>query len=92
MKYVLIITVSIIGLSQCSPQVHQSILKKFEDKPVKEFFKVFHLLFGKKYDLNSEEGVKRYYIFKQNVKLIKETNAKKLSYEFGVNQFTDLTS
>jgi C1A family cysteine protease len=88
---------SIIGLLvlltivSCSVDVKRAILDTFKNAPKKEMFKVFHFLFEKKYELNSEEAIKRYKIFKSNMKIIEETNAKNLKYKFGVNQFTDLT-
>ncbi len=66
-------------------------MKNFEEKPANELFKVFHFLYNKKYDINSQEGIKRYGIFKSNIKFIKETNAKNLSYKLGVNKFADMT-
>ncbi len=60
------------------------------EKP-KELFKVWHYLFNPNYSLNSEEALKKYKVFKGNLKFIKETNAKNLSYRLGLNQFADLT-
>ena len=40
------------------------ILDSMEGKPQKEIFKVFHYLYEKKYNINSEEALKRYRIFK----------------------------
>lgn len=60
------------------------------EKP-KELFKVWHYLFNPNYSLNSEEALKKYKVFKGNLKFIKETNAKNLSYSLGLNQFADLT-
>jgi len=40
---------------------------------------------------NFEEHVRRFNIFKANLIKIKEHNAKKLSYKFGVTQFADMT-
>jgi hypothetical protein len=37
----------------------RKILNKFLDGPKKELFKVYHHLFEKSYDLNSEEGIRR---------------------------------
>ena len=52
------------------------ILDSIKDKPKKEIFKVFHKLHKKTYNLNSEEGLKRYKIFKANMKWNKEKNAE----------------
>jgi len=45
----------------------------------------------KEYKLNSETGIKKYRVFKENVRKIKEHNAKGLSWWEAVNEFTDLT-
>jgi len=58
----------------------------------KELFKVFHFLFKKEYSINSEIALKKYRIFKDNVKKIKEHNAKGLSWWEAVNEFSDLTN
>jgi C1A family cysteine protease len=62
------------------------------DGPKKQLFQVYHVLFQKQYDLNSEEGLKRYSIFKQNLKQIKEVNSKNLTYKLDIGPFADLTS
>lgn len=49
----------------------------------------FKATFGKKYDSPEQEAHRRG-IFDKNLELIKETNAKNLGYELGVNQFADL--
>jgi C1A family cysteine protease len=72
--------------------ITDSILENFKDKPKKEVFKVYHYLYKKDYDLNSEEGLKRYKIFKQNLRIIEETNSINLSYKLKIGPFTDLTN
>jgi len=61
------------------------------DQPAKDIFKVFHYIFDKEYSLNSQEALQRFTNFKETLKKIKEVNAKKLSYRFGINQFADMT-
>jgi hypothetical protein len=78
-------------ISHQNEDIRNSILKSFEDKPRKELFKIFHFLFAKKYHLNTEEGIKRYKIFKDNMNVIKKINEKNLSYKLGLNEFSDLT-
>jgi C1A family cysteine protease len=88
---------SIIGLVvlfnviNCSVDVKKTIMDSFKNAPKKEMFKVFHFLYEKKYELNSEEAIRKYKVFKSNLKVIEEVNSKNLSYKFGINQFTDLT-
>lgn len=68
------------------------IMKSMEKAPLKDRFKAFHYLFEKPYDLNSEEALNRYKIFKKNVKYIDESNSKNLEYTLGINFFADLTN
>jgi C1A family cysteine protease len=88
----LIALISIICVVACSGNVKLEIMDAFMDKPAKEAFKVYHLVFKKEYSLDSEEGVRRYEAFKSNLKTIKETNAQNLPYKLGINKFADLTS
>jgi C1A family cysteine protease len=73
-------------------QIRSSILNSFLQKPKNELFKVYHFLFKKEYDLNSQEGVKRFEIFKNTLTLVEETNSKNLSYKLGINKFSDLSN
>jgi hypothetical protein len=73
--------------------VHALIFERMMDsKSPKELFKMFHALNEKTYDLNSEEGIKRYRIFKQSLKTIKEHNSKEgVTYQLGVTPQADMT-
>jgi len=73
-------------------EIVKMILTNFQNSSIKQQFKVFHFVFNKKYDFNSEEALKRYRIFKSNMKIIKEQN--KLEPEtnkYGINFYTDMT-
>jgi hypothetical protein len=60
------------------------------DKPPKEIFKIFHFLNKKKYDLYSEEGKRRFYIFEENLRKIKKHNTDPLkTYNLGLTEYTD---
>jgi hypothetical protein len=72
--------------------VYQEILEKFLNEPPKQLFKAYLKIFNKNYDLNTEEGIRRYKIFKENIKFINEENSKNLSYKLGINKFADLTN
>jgi hypothetical protein len=87
----LISVLALITIISCTVDVRNTILESFNDAPKKELFKVFHFLFEKNYNLNTEEGLRRYTIFTSNMKVIEMTNSQNLEYKFGVNQFTDLT-
>jgi len=67
-------------------------MKSQENASTEQQFKTYHLLFKKKYTLDSEEGINRYKIFKSNLKNIKEQNALTNSGKFGFNKFTDFTA
>jgi C1A family cysteine protease len=72
--------------------IRTKIMQAMKEKPLKEQFKVFHLIYNKDYNLNSEMGIKKYRVFKENVKFINAHNAKNLSYKLGINSMADLTS
>ena len=86
-----LIIVECVIISPIDYNIYDKILDNFLDKPKKELFKVYHFLYNKEYDLNSEEAISRYKIFKNNLKLIKETNEKNLSYKLGIGPFTDIS-
>lgn len=87
-KLLLILVVSSLSLSL---GVERTMLDLIETKPTKEMFKLWHYALQKPYDLNSEVALQKYKVFKANIKFIKETNEKKLSYQLGLGPFTDLT-
>jgi hypothetical protein len=57
----------------------------------KDLFKLWHDLYKPNYLLSGEDTTAKYKAFKDNLKLIRETNAKNLGYTFGLNQFSDET-
>jgi hypothetical protein len=71
----------------------RKIINSFLDGPKKQLFKVYHFLLNKEYDLNSEEGIRRYNIFKQNLKFHKDHNSTPgVTFQIGIGPFTDLTN
>lgn len=72
-------------------EIINSIFTSIAASPKKDQFKAFHYLYNRSYDLNSEEGIKRYRIFKDNVKLIEKSNAENTEFQLGINQFADIT-
>jgi cathepsin L len=91
MKVSICLTFLILASSTlCSLDLKKSIINSFKDSSLKEQFKVFHYIYNKEYDLNSEEGVRRYKIFKQNVKELNEKNTKG-DKVIGINVFSDMT-
>lgn len=89
MRIVILIFAVVIGF--CSASMTTKILEKFENQPPKELFKVWHFVHRKSYNLNSEEAIKRYRIFKDNMKVIKEHNSKESSFKMGYGPFADMT-
>jgi len=94
------ITLSLIILStictnnqvpELKASITRQIMDRFLNAEPKELFKVFHYVFNKSYSLNSETGLQKYRVFKQNVKEIKEFNARGLSWWKGVQEHSDLT-
>jgi C1A family cysteine protease len=88
---------TIININSKSSDVVNSsalnnILENYQTQAKKEVFKAYHQVFQKEYDLNSEQGILRYKIFKENLKFIEETNSKNLSFKLGIGPFTDMTN
>jgi C1A family cysteine protease len=78
---------------QESGQTISKILDHMEmqGKKQKNIFKAFHYLYGKSYNLNSEEGLRRYRIFKQSAAWAKKENKKLGKVLFRVTKYSDMT-
>ncbi len=68
------------------------LLEPYLNQSTKILFKAWHFIFNRDYDFNSEYGIIKYKTFKSNIKLINEHNAKKLSWQMGINHLTDMTN
>jgi len=68
-----------------------TILDAMGDKSKKDIFKVFHYLHKKEYKLESEEGLKRYRTFKENINWVKAKNAELGKQVYGITKFMDMT-
>lgn len=90
MKGIIIISL-LFSLNYINTSILHDIMKNLSNKPVKEQFKIWHYMMNKPYSLNSELALKKYKVFKENLKLIKETNNKNLGYKLGFSPFTDIT-
>lgn len=75
--------------SVLTDSIHRAFMKELELEDNKIMFKKYHYIFEKAYDLNSEESIRKYKIFKENLKEIKSHNSKKLSWSMGLGPFTD---
>lgn len=73
-----------------NPETVRMIFEKMADKPLDELFEIYHFLYQKTYELDSEEGIERFQIWKENVKNINEENTKEHSYKLGLGPYTDL--
>jgi hypothetical protein len=90
-----ILVVSLLAMSiTCNTQERieetSHILREFENKNADEIFPVWHLLFKKSYSINSEEGQKRFIIFKNNLEYIRQKNSENKGFTLGLNQFADM--
>lgn len=75
----------------CNETVKSLIMNSMTKASRKDKFKAFHYLYERPYELNSEEGLIRFRVFKQNLKFIEDSNGKNLGFTLEINQFTDLT-
>jgi hypothetical protein len=72
-------------------EVRRSIIDSYMEGSPKELFKVFHYVFEKPYNLNSEFAIAKYRVFKKNLSIIKEHNSKGKSWTLEINFFADMT-
>lgn len=89
--FITLLVLAIFGavLSQISEV--DIIMESMKGKPTKEIFKVYHYVYKRSYKLDSNEGIKRYKIFKANLKWVEQKNAELGKQVYGVTQFMDLT-
>jgi len=64
------------------------LMKRFLDSPTSELFEVYHTVFRKTYEMNSEEGMQRMQNFEENVRFMNEHKAAFPSLE--ITSTTDL--
>ena len=83
---------TVYSLSPEKSNIVRGILESQMDKTPKELFKIWYLLFEKKYSFETEEAKQKFRNFKVNLALIKESNLQDLSYKLGLNQFSDMTN
>ncbi|MCP4649770.1 MAG: hypothetical protein GY853_06775 [PVC group bacterium] len=79
--------------STIANNTHFEIMDTFAEKSTQKQFIVWYFISNKaeKYEINSEEGIRRYINFKANLKYVNEVNAKNLSYKLGLGEFADMT-
>jgi len=66
---ILLLLISIVSCQDSSynQETADKILEIFEQRNnVKELFKVWHMIFKKEYDYNTQEGIQKYVTFKKN--------------------------
>ncbi len=66
------------------------ILDKFLGGSKKELFRAYHHVYKKQYDINSEEALKRYKVFKNNLKFIDAHNERNEEFKMKIGPFTDM--
>lgn len=89
MKVIIILTLLFSGIM--SQSIHQQMMDLIKDMPAKDQFKIWHYATNQKYDINTEVGLTKYRIFKKNLKFIRETNLKGLSYTLTLTKFADIS-
>lgn len=80
-----------LTLSDKLHPLHNDVLEIISAQPTKNQFKLWHYVFQRPYDINSEEGLRKYKTFKKNLEYIKRENAKNKGYTLGLGPFTDLS-
>lgn len=80
---VAVLSISAVLTAIPTDNIERHILSTFEGGDTKTLFKVYHYLYKKTYDLNSEEAIRRYQIFKRNIENIRAKNLKGHSYRLG---------
>ncbi|OIT34043.1 PREDICTED: cysteine proteinase RD21A-like [Nicotiana attenuata] len=99
MSIIVVTTLLLIFFASSSNAIDMSIttynnnnIGKFSDEEVKGIYEIWLAEHGKAYNGLREKG-KRFEIFKDNVRFIKEhNNSKNRTYELGLNRFADLTN
>lgn len=93
MKIILLIALIAIAVvnTTINKVDHNTILDSIKSQGPKTLFKAWHFLMNKSYDYNTEEGIRRYQIFKRKLVDIEEHNKKGLSWKKGLNHLSDMT-
>ena len=86
----LVITIILNVITKENHSMIRRTLESLMDGSSNELFKVWHSLFEKTYHLDNQEGIDRFSIFQDNLKMIKEHNSKNVSFKLGLNQFSDM--
>ena len=87
---VLLILIGNLLLSVFPHPMHKEMMDSLANKSNKEKFKYWHYFMKRPYDLNSDESLKRYNIFKKNLAEIEKINSSQNKYSLGLGPFTDL--
>mmetsp|Transcript_24375 Transcript_24375/g.25455 ORF Transcript_24375/g.25455 Transcript_24375/m.25455 type:complete len:596 (-) Transcript_24375:78-1865(-) len=91
MRLVLLLTlIGIAGIS-CSSKYAQ-IFSALDNSNPKTLFKVWHTMHEKPYDLNTQEAIRRYNIFTNNLSYINKVNSENRAYKLSIaGPFADMT-
>lgn len=93
MKNIILLAVSLALIASAfgAQPFISNYLDNIAHKSHKEIFKAYYSLHRREYDINSEEGINRYRIFKSNLAWIKQENEKLGKDVYGITKFTDMT-
>lgn len=74
-----------------SELIHHQLMNLIISRPTKDAFKLWHYQSQKTYDINSEIGLQKFSVFKDNVSYINYKNSEVTEYKLGLGPFSDLT-
>ena len=71
--------------------MHHGMMNSLKNKPKKDQFKIWHMVFQKPYDLNTPLAISKYNNFKETIKYIESRNAEQNEVVLGLGPFADMT-
>jgi cathepsin L/cathepsin K len=83
---------NVFGYSKLHVFARDKILNEFKNKSTKDLFKVFHFVFNKSYDYNTELGIRKFNTFKNNLRYIEKINLENKGFKLGITVNADMTN
>jgi xylem cysteine proteinase len=80
------------SFSVASKSPSDLIFENLAGKDKKTIFQIYHYVFNKNYDINSEEGLRRFKNFKNSLNIVNIHNQSHTSYKKGINHLSDMTT
>jgi hypothetical protein len=91
LKLILLFSTYIL-LNCTNPHPVKMIMRQHMDSSPADAFKVWHYIHKREYPIQSEEGFKRYHIFKNNFEMVNSHNeSAEKSYTMSMNDFADMS-